>query len=197
MFATLWALCISWTSMGSDFAVPWISAFVACLLHHTAWADVDVGLLCQVVLDRVKAAEKLPGVGEILLPGERGDRLAAQRRATGLVPLEPNLYQNLKVMASKADILSTGAGNGAGQPDSSNWRPATRLLHPAASSVVDPYKGSMPPLWQTATYEQPGGTVGGPYDYTRSGNPTRTMLEEQVHEGLVEVRWFAACGCGH
>ncbi len=43
--------------------------------------------------------------------------------------------------------------------------------------VVDPYGGSMPPLWQTATFAQPSATTFGEYDYTRSGNPTRTMLE--------------------
>lgn len=35
----------------------------------------------------------------------------------------------------------------------------------------------MPPLWQTATFAQPSATTFGEYDYTRSGNPTRTMLE--------------------
>lgn len=56
----------------------------------------------------------------------------------------------------------------------------TLLLHPAASSVVDPFDASGAPLYQTATFGQPSATEGGPYDYTRSGNPTRTMLEEQV-----------------
>ena len=44
----------------------------------------------------------------------------------------------------------------------------------------DPYGASGPPLWQTATFAQPGATTFGEYDYTRSGNPTRTMLEEQL-----------------
>ena len=39
---------------------------------------------------------------------------------------------------------------------------------------------------QTATFGQPSATVGGPYDYTRSGNPTRTLLEEQIAQ--LEVR---------
>ncbi len=43
--------------------------------------------------------------------------------------------------------------------------------------VVDPYGASMPPLWQTATFAQPSATTFGEYDYTRSGNPTRTCLE--------------------
>lgn len=51
----------------------------------------------QVVLDRVKGAERLPGVDEILLPSERGNRVAAQRASSGMVPIEANLYHNLKV----------------------------------------------------------------------------------------------------
>jgi LDH2 family malate/lactate/ureidoglycolate dehydrogenase len=51
----------------------------------------------QVVLDRVKNAERLPGVDEILLPSERGSRVAQQRLSSGMVPIEANLYNNLKV----------------------------------------------------------------------------------------------------
>ena len=40
---------------------------------------------------------------------------------------------------------------------------------------------------QAATFGQPSATVGGPYDYTRSGNPTRTLLEEQIAQ--LEVRF--------
>ncbi|KAK8510107.1 hypothetical protein V6N12_007984 [Hibiscus sabdariffa] len=37
------------------------------------------------------------------------------------------------------------------------------------------------PLYQTATFKQPSATENGPYDYTRSGNPTRDTLERQVN----------------
>jgi len=37
-----------------------------------------------------------------------------------------------------------------------------------------------PPLYQTATFRQPSLDEPGDYDYTRSGNPTRTLLEEQL-----------------
>jgi cystathionine beta-lyase len=33
------------------------------------------------------------------------------------------------------------------------------------------------PLYQTATFAQPAAAERGPYDYTRSGNPTRAVLE--------------------
>lgn len=44
----------------------------------------------------------------------------------------------------------------------------------------DPYGSSCMPLYQTATFRQPGASDFGEYDYTRSGNPTRTALEQEV-----------------
>ncbi|KAE8125190.1 hypothetical protein FH972_020023 [Carpinus fangiana] len=41
----------------------------------------------------------------------------------------------------------------------------------------DPYEAMSTPLYQTATFKQPSATENGPYDYTRSGNPTRDALE--------------------
>ena len=36
------------------------------------------------------------------------------------------------------------------------------------------------PIYQTATFAQRSATECGDYDYTRSGNPTRDVLEEQL-----------------
>jgi cystathionine beta-lyase len=44
----------------------------------------------------------------------------------------------------------------------------------------DPHKPASVPIYQTATFVQPSATEFGAYDYTRSGNPTRTALEKQV-----------------
>ncbi len=38
------------------------------------------------------------------------------------------------------------------------------------------------PLYQTATFEQPAAEQLGPYDYSRSGNPTRAVLEDLLAE---------------
>ena len=48
------------------------------------------------------------------------------------------------------------------------------------SAEGDPYGASVMPLYQTATFAQPGATDFGPYDYTRSGNPTRDSLQKQI-----------------
>jgi cystathionine beta-lyase len=44
----------------------------------------------------------------------------------------------------------------------------------------DPYRPVATPIYQTATFEQESALAFGPYDYSRSGNPTRTVLEEQL-----------------
>lgn len=67
----------------------------------------------------------------------------------------------------------------AQQPMSRRRHLSTKLLHPP-HSTDDPYEAVSPPLYQTATFGQPSATTNGPYDYTRSGNPTRTQLEMQM-----------------
>jgi cystathionine beta-lyase len=46
------------------------------------------------------------------------------------------------------------------------------------NNSFDPYGALSTPLYQTATFKQPSATENGPYDYTRSGNPTRDSLED-------------------
>src|SRR4029079_1315296 len=44
----------------------------------------------------------------------------------------------------------------------------------------DHFAAIVPPIYQTATFEQPTATEFGEFDYTRSGNPTRALLEQQL-----------------
>mmetsp|Transcript_5375 Transcript_5375/g.9663 ORF Transcript_5375/g.9663 Transcript_5375/m.9663 type:complete len:608 (-) Transcript_5375:134-1957(-) len=59
-------------------------------------------------------------------------------------------------------------------------------LRPASQPVVfdgcpdNPYRPASVPIYQTATFVQPSSIEFGSYDYSRSGNPTRTALEKQV-----------------
>jgi cystathionine beta-lyase len=55
---------------------------------------------------------------------------------------------------------------------------STRCVH--GDNLVDPYRAIAPPIYQTATFKQISATEFGEYDYTRSGNPTRTLLETQL-----------------
>ncbi len=54
----------------------------------------------------------------------------------------------------------------------------TRAIH--AGQEPDPTTGAVvPPIYQVSTYKQDGvGGLRGGYEYSRSGNPTRTALEE-------------------
>ena len=44
----------------------------------------------------------------------------------------------------------------------------------------DPARPTSTPICQTATFAQPDALGSGPYDFTRSGNPTRAVLEAQL-----------------
>ncbi|KAK9829409.1 hypothetical protein WJX72_005673 [[Myrmecia] bisecta] len=187
----------------------------------------------QELLDRVKGARRAPRVEEILLPGERGNRLAAKHRAEGRVTVETAVLEEIRRMASTAPASEphgpsshngTPAGNssqpatssrsaeasaastsapesvvdlpGSGtvgtQPRQLGGTPsiATRLLHPP-KVTTDPYGAMSSPIYQTATFDQPSATANGPYDYTRSGNPTRALLEAQMADLEGADRAFA------
>jgi cystathionine beta-lyase len=47
---------------------------------------------------------------------------------------------------------------------------------------TDIHGAIVPPIYQTATFRQPAASECGEYDYTRSGNPTRALLERQLAE---------------
>jgi len=55
----------------------------------------------------------------------------------------------------------------------------TRAVH--VGNEVDPATGAViPPLHFASTFRQPGAGVWGQYDYSRSGNPTRTALQNTL-----------------
>jgi len=56
---------------------------------------------------------------------------------------------------------------------------ATQLVHFEAAPK-DPYHPMVTPIYQTATFEQAHADSFGEYDYSRSGNPTRAVLEKQL-----------------
>jgi len=44
----------------------------------------------------------------------------------------------------------------------------------------DPYGAVAPPIYQTATFRQPSAVDCGEYDYSRTANPTRALVERQI-----------------
>jgi LDH2 family malate/lactate/ureidoglycolate dehydrogenase len=77
------------------------------------------------VLDRVRTAERLPGVSEMVIPGEKESTLAAQRLKDGALPIEKNMLEELRQMAAKftgdypAELAAGGsaAAVGGGQEE--------------------------------------------------------------------------------
>jgi cysteine-S-conjugate beta-lyase len=71
-------------------------------------------------------------------------------------------------------------------------KPATRCVNSPASG--DPFGAIAPPIYQTATFQQASAVEFGEYDYSRSGNPTRTILERQLAdlEGGAHASAFAS-----
>ena len=136
------------------------------------------------MLDRVKSAPKQPGVDEIFLPGERSAAKAAAVASSGHLNVEANLLADLQRMAD-------GTGGSAGAQSSKRWGVATRLAHPTAAGMEDPYSSMAVPLYQTATFKQPSAVDNGPFDYTRSGNPTRAILEQNMADLEGGVRGLA------
>jgi cystathionine beta-lyase/cystathionine gamma-synthase len=63
--------------------------------------------------------------------------------------------------------------------DKETLRFRTRAIH--VGNERDPQTGAVvPPIHVASTYIQPGAGEWGPFDYSRSGNPTRTKLEQTL-----------------
>ncbi|MFV2120672.1 cystathionine gamma-synthase [Streptomyces sp. Act-28] len=77
----------------------------------------------------------------------------------------------------------------------------TRAIH--AGNTADPLTGAVvPPIYQVSTYKQDGvGGLRGGYEYSRSANPTRAALEENLaaleggRRGLAFASGLAAEDC--
>jgi cystathionine beta-lyase len=58
-------------------------------------------------------------------------------------------------------------------------KPFTRCVH-FDPCPDDPFRPTSTPIYQTATFAQDSAVEFGRYDYSRSGNPTRAVLEAQL-----------------
>lgn len=52
------------------------------------------------MIEKVKSTKKLPGVKEILVPSERGDKMTKAVLESGEIEIEDNLYNELKIIAT-------------------------------------------------------------------------------------------------
>lgn len=67
---------------------------------------------------------------------------------------------------------------------------ASKLVH-FDPSPGDPLRPMVTPIYQTATFEQEHADSFGKFDYSRSGNPTRRVLEDQMAALEEGTRGFA------
>lgn len=91
---------------------PLVGAGFAGIDDGGHWGNLIIAMDPELLIDReqfaknvsrlaarVKETKKLPGVEEILLPGERGNRLTKSRRSSGEIEIEDNLYRELQKIA--------------------------------------------------------------------------------------------------
>ncbi|KAJ2055904.1 cystathionine beta-lyase [Coemansia sp. S146] len=73
----------------------------------------------------------------------------------------------------------------------SGYHLATELVHIDSDAVKDNYNAASVPIYQTATFKQNSADgSGGEYDYSRSGNPTRTAVEVHMAKIMKAERAF-------
>ncbi|KAK9452778.1 Cys/Met metabolism PLP-dependent enzyme-domain-containing protein [Dipodascopsis uninucleata] len=81
-------------------------------------------------------------------------------------------------------------------PAPSTPSPGIRRKYRLETEIVymennDQYRSSSVPIYQTATFKQVSSSEMGEYDYTRSGNPTRTQLERHMAKIMNAKRTLA------
>ncbi|KAJ3102303.1 cystathionine beta-lyase [Phlyctochytrium planicorne] len=76
-------------------------------------------------------------------------------------------------------------------PERRRYHPATDCVFVSETGVREPYGSSAVPIYQTATFKQSSAHEMGEYDYTRSGNPTRSSLESHLAKLMGASRAFA------
>ncbi|XP_066377375.1 cystathionine beta-lyase, chloroplastic-like [Miscanthus floridulus] len=125
-------------------------------------------------------------------PNPSSAAAAAQAQALRVPPLRLSLSRR---MAGRPLTVIAGASGGSERdlsasavsletldsvaPDSEfeAKEPSVATILTSFENSFDKYEALSTPLYQTATFKQPSATDYGAYDYTRSGNPTRDVLQ--------------------
>ncbi|KAG8093828.1 hypothetical protein GUJ93_ZPchr0012g18784 [Zizania palustris] len=114
-------------------------------------------------------------------PCLRCPRLTLGRRMEAVAPAaiadshsEPERDLSASAVASEALGASVAPDFGV---DVETKEPSVATILTSFENSFDAFGSMSTPLYQTATFKQPSATENGPYDYTRSGNPTRDVLQ--------------------
>ncbi|KAI8820834.1 Cys/Met metabolism PLP-dependent enzyme-domain-containing protein [Fimicolochytrium jonesii] len=77
------------------------------------------------------------------------------------------------------------------EPSTTRYRPGTECVFiEPETGIRDNYNASSVPIYQTATFKQSAASEMGEYDYSRSGNPTRTHVEAHLAKLMGAKRAF-------
>ena len=154
----------------ASIAVSELHALSQKVAEAQGYATPEAAILVDVMMQHANA-------------GQPEGRAASASFHADTVTVDDSLLASLRAMAARQESEASGSKSGYGL--------ATRLCHPKGKGKGDPYNASGPVLYQTATFELPGVMEGGEFDYSRSGNPTREMLETQMADLEGADRSFA------
>ena len=152
----------------------------------------------------MRAGDFLAGAGEagnaLEVTLEGGERARLRAQGAGAWPTAEAVLADLEDLRLAPAVRPRappspggGARGSARRRRGGAMKLSTRLVR--CRDPRDPYRAVAPPLYQTATFHQPGPDEPGEFDYTRSGNPTRRLVEEQL-AGLEGARSAFAYASG-
>ncbi|KAL6898009.1 hypothetical protein ACP4OV_006605 [Aristida adscensionis] len=134
-------------------------------LHHAASPSPSPGPPAAAAAQ----APRLPCPGLALPRRMAGPPPAAIAGASG-----DHSERDLSAAALSVEALDAAV---ASDSDLKAREPSVSTILTSFDNSFDMYGSMSTPLYQTATFKQPSATDYGPYDYTRSGNPTRDVLQ--------------------
>ncbi|KAJ3090141.1 cystathionine beta-lyase [Quaeritorhiza haematococci] len=107
----------------------------------------------------------------------------------------PNGHTNQDASANTSTTSSSSthqsSSTSSTSPARRKYRPATECVYIDDTGVRDGYNSSSVPIYQTATFKQSAASEMGEYDYSRSGNPTRSHLESHLAKLMGAKRAYA------
>lgn len=87
-----------------DVAGNWGGHLVLGIAPEMFAGDREFRVGVSAMVERVKASKRLPGVEEIFVPGERGDRRANASRECGEIEIDEQLYEGLRARAGMTGL---------------------------------------------------------------------------------------------
>ncbi|TPX35290.1 cystathionine beta-lyase [Synchytrium microbalum] len=124
--------------------------------------------------------------GTASVEGDKDSLVASEIRATSTPLDDTRQVSNKDFSFTYANRLTISI-----RLQVTHYRPATECVFIENTGVRDSYNASSIPIYMSATFKQSSSSEMGEYDYSRSGNPTRTHLESHLAKLMAAKRAFA------